>query len=150
MGGNSSVRIFWRNIEGRERQARTWRPGRETTSRGPGGSTTTTKPNQTVSEEVLMQYQMLRCEMYTEILSPSFVGMTFNQASVLCFSKVPHSSFPILDEYECRIIVESSYIMLQLKAILQKYLFSLNYFFLPSKPSRILVNLKPIIKVFIT
>ena len=28
------------------------------------------------------------CEMYTEILSPSFVGMTFNQASVLCFSKL--------------------------------------------------------------
>ena len=28
------------------------------------------------------------CEMYTEMLSPSFVGMTFNQASVLCFSKL--------------------------------------------------------------
>jgi len=28
------------------------------------------------------------CEMYTEVLSPSFVGMTFNQASVLCFSKL--------------------------------------------------------------
>ena len=28
------------------------------------------------------------CEMYTEILSPSFVGMTFNQASVLCFTKL--------------------------------------------------------------
>merc|ERR1719322_222139 len=28
------------------------------------------------------------CEMYTEILFPSFVGMTFNQASVLCFSKL--------------------------------------------------------------
>merc|ERR1719216_624447 len=28
------------------------------------------------------------CEMYTEILSPSFVGMTFNEASVLCFSKL--------------------------------------------------------------
>ena len=26
--------------------------------------------------------------MYTEILSPSFVGMTFNQASVLCFTKL--------------------------------------------------------------
>ena len=26
--------------------------------------------------------------MYTEVLSPSFVGMTFNQASVLCFSKL--------------------------------------------------------------
>ena len=26
--------------------------------------------------------------MYTEILSPSFVGMTFNQAAVLCFTKV--------------------------------------------------------------
>jgi len=28
------------------------------------------------------------CEMYTEILSPSFVGMTFNQASILCFTKL--------------------------------------------------------------
>jgi len=28
------------------------------------------------------------CEMYTEILSPSFVGMTFNQASELCFTKL--------------------------------------------------------------
>ena len=111
-----------------------------------------TKPNQTVSEEVLMQYKMLRCEMYTEILSPSFVGMTFNQASVLCFSKVPHSSFPIdLDEYECRIIVESFYKYFgTAQSIPKKYLFSLNYFFLPSKPSRILVNLKSINKVFIT
>lgn len=28
------------------------------------------------------------CEMYTEILSPSFVGMTFNQAAELCFTKL--------------------------------------------------------------
>ena len=40
-----------------------------------------------------VQKTKLRCEMYTEILSPSFVGMTFNQASVLCFSKVLKSLF---------------------------------------------------------
>ena len=40
-----------------------------------------------------VQKAKLRCEMYTEILSPSFVGMTFNQASVLCFSKVLKSLF---------------------------------------------------------
>lgn len=28
------------------------------------------------------------CEMYTEVLSPSFVGMTFNQAAELCFVKL--------------------------------------------------------------
>ena len=33
-------------------------------------------------------FQGTGCEMYTEILSPSFVGMTFNQASVLCFTKL--------------------------------------------------------------
>ena len=42
---------------------------------------------------VVVQKTKLRCEMYTEILSPSFVGMTFNQASVLCFSKVLKSLF---------------------------------------------------------
>ena len=42
---------------------------------------------------VVVQKAKLRCEMYTEILSPSFVGMTFNQASVLCFSKVLNSLF---------------------------------------------------------
>ena len=42
---------------------------------------------------VVVQKAKLRCEMYTEILSPSFVGMTFNQASVLCFSKVLKNLF---------------------------------------------------------
>ena len=42
---------------------------------------------------VVVQKNKLRCEMYTEILSPSFVGMTFNQASVLCFSKVLKNLF---------------------------------------------------------
>ena len=40
-------------------------------------------------EDWLKDYlQGTGCEMYTEVLSPSFVGMTFNQASVLCFSKL--------------------------------------------------------------
>ena len=34
--------------------------------------------------------------MYTEILSPSFVGMTFNQAAVLCFTKVNTTTIIIL------------------------------------------------------
>ena len=79
-----------RNIEGRERRARTWRPGRETTSPALGWFKNSYRNRFRLVWCILLVH---RCEMYTEILSPSFVGMTFNQASVLCFSKVPHFSF---------------------------------------------------------
>ena len=45
--------------------------------------------------------------MYTEVLSPSFVGMTFNQASVLCFSKLNLLMLAIetkSDVGECRVL----------------------------------------------
>ena len=88
--GEKPKNILMRNIEGRERRARTWRPGRETTSPALGWFKNSYRNRFRLVWCILLVH---RCEMYTEILSPSFVGMTFNQASVLCFSKVPHFSF---------------------------------------------------------
>ena len=88
--GGKQKNILIRNIEGLERRARTWRPGRETTSPALGWFKNSYRNRFRLVWCILLVH---RCEMYTEILSPSFVGMTFNQASVLCFSKVPHFSF---------------------------------------------------------
>ena len=129
--GEKQKNILIRNIEGLERRARTWRPGRETTSPALGWFKNSYRNRFRLVWCILLVH---RCEMYTEILSPSFVGMTFNQASVLCFSKVPHFSFSSSSNW-----IDD-----------ERYLFSLNYCFLPSRPSRTLVNLKPIINVFIT
>ena len=119
--GEKQKNILIRNIEGLERRARTWRPGRETTSPALGWFKNSYRNRFRLVWCILLVH---RCEMYTEILSPSFVGMTFNQASVLCFSKVPHIGFSSSQNW-----IDD-----------ERYLFSLNYCFLPSRPSRTLVK----------
>ena len=79
------------------------------------------------------------CEMYTEILSPSFVGMTFNQASVLCFTKLKLLLLAIETKSD---VGKKSSEVIRFKMPVSTYLSTVKiYFFHPAaKETKIMIN----------